>query len=70
MTMTWVILGAVGAVVAAAVGWVAWRDRERTASAENRVAGQAAFAEQQRYEAARHATQGHVTHRGHNSGSW
>ncbi|WP_088962318.1 hypothetical protein [Micromonospora purpureochromogenes] len=68
MTTTWGILGVLGAVLAAAVGWVAWRDRERTASAENRMAGQAALAEQQRYEAGRHATQGHVTHHGHNSG--
>ncbi|WP_346534483.1 hypothetical protein [Micromonospora sp. DPT] len=64
MTTTWVILGALGAVVAAAVGWVAWRDRERTASAEDPGARRAAVVEQQRYEQNRHASQSDVIRRG------
>ncbi|MGK5440808.1 hypothetical protein ACSNN7_03120 [Micromonospora sp. URMC 105] len=56
----WVILGAFGAVVAAAVGWVAWRDRERTASAEDPVARQAAVVRQQRYEQVRHVSQADI----------
>lgn len=69
MTTAWVLLGAFGAVLAVAVGWVAWRDRERTASAEDRMAGQAALVEQQRTEMGRHSTYGHVTQHGHNSPS-
>ncbi|MDH6466110.1 hypothetical protein M2302_006316 [Micromonospora sp. A200] len=58
MTTAWVLLGAFGAVVASAVAWVAWRDRQRTASAEDPGARQAAVVEQQRHEQSRHVTQG------------
>ncbi|MER6592271.1 hypothetical protein ABT214_10520 [Micromonospora purpureochromogenes] len=63
MTTTWVILGVFGAVVAAAVGWVAWRDRQRTASAEDPGARQAAVVQQQRYEQGRHASQSDIVGR-------
>ncbi|MEV0723356.1 hypothetical protein AB0I37_11345 [Micromonospora purpureochromogenes] len=64
MTTVWVVLGVAGAVVASTVGWVAWRDRERTASAEDRAAGRAALVQQQRYERDRHASQSDVIRRG------
>lgn len=59
----WLILGAIGAVAASAVGWVAWRDRERATSAEDPVARQAAVVRQQRYEQARHVSQSDMTGR-------
>ncbi|WP_446214232.1 hypothetical protein [Micromonospora sp. IBSANI012] len=64
MTTVWVVLGVAGAVVASTVGWVAWRDRQRTASAEDRVAGRAALVAQQRYERDRHLSQHNVIRRG------
>ncbi|WP_154937369.1 hypothetical protein [Micromonospora palomenae] len=63
MTTTWVILGVLGAVLASAVGWVAWRDRERTISAEDPGARQAAVVQQQRYEQGRHASQADISGR-------
>ncbi|GAB3189799.1 hypothetical protein GCM10027259_61310 [Micromonospora palomenae] len=51
------LLGVFGAVVTSAVAWVAWRDRQRTASAEDPGARQAAVVQQQQYEQGRHVTQ-------------
>ncbi|MEV4493847.1 hypothetical protein AB0K04_27520 [Micromonospora coxensis] len=53
----WVVLGVAGAVVAGSFGWVAWRDRDRTPSAEDGPAAQAALVEQQRHERDRHVSQ-------------
>ncbi|MGC5020084.1 hypothetical protein [Micromonospora sp. DT47] len=69
MTTMWVVLGVAVLVAGAALGWVAWRDRARIQSGEDRAAGRAALVDQQRHEAARHAAQGEVIGRGgYNSG--
>ncbi|MBO4160516.1 MULTISPECIES: hypothetical protein [Micromonospora] len=64
MTTMWVALGAAALVTVGSVGWVAWRDRARTAGAEDRAARLDAQARQHRYEAERHFTQADTIHRG------
>ncbi|MFJ6197463.1 hypothetical protein [Micromonospora sp. NPDC092111] len=64
MTTMWVVLGVAVLVTVGSFGWVAWRDRARTAASEERAAGQSALVDQQRSERARHASQGTVVHRG------
>ncbi|MCO1594116.1 hypothetical protein M8C17_02970 [Micromonospora sp. RHAY321] len=64
MTTVWVVLGIFVVVGGAAFGVVAWRDRGRLSSADDDAAARAARANQQRYEAERHAEQGDTWLRG------
>ncbi|MBW4700872.1 hypothetical protein [Micromonospora sp. RL09-050-HVF-A] len=64
MTTMWVTLGVAALVTVGTLGWLAWRDRARTAGAEDRAAGLDAQARQHRYEAGRHLAQADTIHRG------
>ncbi|MET8834583.1 hypothetical protein ABZV78_11790 [Micromonospora sp. NPDC004540] len=63
MTTVLVTLAVVAAVVAAAVGYVSWRDRRRSTPDEDRGAERDAESRRHRYEAQRHASQGEVHRR-------
>jgi len=63
MTAVWVI----GAALIAAIGsfgYVSWRDRERRSTGEERAAGRVSMERTHRYEAERHAQQGHTRDNG------
>ncbi|MEU2615577.1 hypothetical protein ABZ570_28980 [Micromonospora sp. NPDC007271] len=69
MTTPLVALAMSAVVVAAAGGYVAWRDRRRATSDEDRTAAREATARQHRYEAERHGAQADTVRRGQNSAS-
>ncbi|MFU8852373.1 hypothetical protein ACNAW0_15495 [Micromonospora sp. SL1-18] len=64
MTTIVVAVTVVAVVVAAAVGYVSWRDRRRSIPDEDRTAARSAQADQQRYERERHGAQADTVRRG------
>lgn len=58
------MLGVAALVTVGTVGGVAWRDRARTAGADEHAAGRDAQARQHRYEVERHVAQGDPIRRG------
>ncbi|MEU8265083.1 hypothetical protein AB0C02_31295 [Micromonospora sp. NPDC048999] len=63
--MTTILVASAVAVVlvAAAVGYVSWRDRRRSTPDEDRAATRSAQADQQRYERERHGLQADTVRR-------
>ncbi|MEV4758926.1 hypothetical protein AB0J86_28055 [Micromonospora sp. NPDC049559] len=60
MEAVWAVFGIGAALTVVLFGYVAWRDRKRTTSADDSAAGRTSAAEADRQAAARHAAQGAV----------
>ncbi|MFE9690334.1 hypothetical protein [Micromonospora sp. NPDC005806] len=63
MTTILVVVAAVALLVTAVVGYVSWRDRQRSIPDEDGTAARDAESRRHRYETQRHASQHHTLRR-------